>query len=556
MPQPTPYTPTTDFSQQEANNVSGRSTVSTAALDAEFANIDVTLDQVLVALALIQRDDGRLKDLSVEVHTLSPDVLNLMGGFNLRGLWAPSTAYAAKDIASNGAYTYVCKTPHTSGGSFDGQYWTQFGFTSGADAAQAAAAAQNSATNAANSAASAASNAALISGSVATATAAQSAASTSATNAAASASAASASATNAANSASASAASAASVGFTISSATSFQNKTLTAGDGNVVEATRGPGASQIAWRNKIINGGGQIQQRGPMPLSASANTSFCCDQITVQAAGGTGLSGNAGATTLASRSGYCFGAINCSWTSATMKIQTRINATATVSLNGKSATVSGRVYHTLGSARTCRVVVQKANSTNDFSGVTTLFTSSTFSASSDATTPFSYTFALGATDGATGLLVSVEDTTASTAVSKTFVGADFQLEEGTIATPFEVRPLGVELMLCQEYYEKSFPIGTAPAQNTGSTLGAASATGQVTNQRFGTHVQYKVTKWARPSLITLYSPNAASGNWSTNVTTPTAVVANDGEAGFYVAGTSNVTAGADYAIHWTAEAKL
>jgi len=111
-------------------------------------------------------------------------------------------------------------------------------------------------------------------------------------------------------------------------------------------------------------------------------------------------------------------------------------------------------------------------------------------------------------------------------------------------------------MLCQEYYEKSFPIGTAPAQNTGSTLGAASATGQVTNQRFGTHVQYKVTKWARPSLITLYSPNAASGNWSTNVTTPTAVVANDGEAGFYVAGTSNVPAGADYAIHWTAEAKL
>lgn len=239
-----------------------------------------------------------------------------------------------------------------------------------------------------------------------------------------------------------------------------------------------------------------------------------------------------------------------------MKIQTRINASETVSLNGRSATVSGGVYHNLGSTRTCRVVVQRANSTNDFSGVTTLFTSGTFSVPSGATTPFSYTFSLGATDGATGLLVSVEDTSASTAVSKTFVGADFQLEEGLISTPFEVRPFDVELILCQQYYEKSFPIGTAPAQNTGSTLGAASATGQVPNQRFGTHVQYKVRKWARPSLITLYSPNAASGNWSTNVTTPVAVVANDGETGFYVAGTTNVTNGEDYAIHWTAEAKL
>jgi hypothetical protein len=45
MAQPTPYTPTTDFSQQEANNASGRSTVNTAALDAELANIEQTLDQ-------------------------------------------------------------------------------------------------------------------------------------------------------------------------------------------------------------------------------------------------------------------------------------------------------------------------------------------------------------------------------------------------------------------------------------------------------------------------------------------------------------------------------
>ena len=108
MTQPTNYTPTTDFSQQESINASGRSTVNTSALDAEFANIETTLDQTVSNLSLIQRDDGRLKDVSVEIHTISPEVLNLIGGgYALRGLWAAATAYAVNDLCSNGAYTYV-----------------------------------------------------------------------------------------------------------------------------------------------------------------------------------------------------------------------------------------------------------------------------------------------------------------------------------------------------------------------------------------------------------------------------------------------------------------
>jgi len=37
-----------------------------------------------------------------------------------------------------------------------------------------------------------------------------------------------------------------------------------------------------------------------------------------------------------------------------------------------------------------------------------------------------------------------------------------QLEKGTTATPFEYRPIGTELALCQRYYEKSYALGTAP----------------------------------------------------------------------------------------------
>ena len=169
-----------------------------------------------------------------------------------------------------------------------------------------------------------------------------------------------------------------------------------------------------------------------------------------------------------------------------MKIQTRLEAAFVSLLSSKAITVSGKVYHDLGSTRTCQVVIQKANSSNNFSGVTTLGTSSTFSASSGSYTPFSYTLTLGASDAANGLLISVEDTAASTAVGKTFAVSDLQLEEGEIATPFEVRPYGLELSLCQRYYE----VMQAQVDTAQSGSSYVSATWF-----------YKVTKRTTPTVV-------------------------------------------------------
>jgi parallel beta-helix repeat protein len=201
MSQPTPYTPTTDFSQQEANNASGRSTVNTAALDAEFAAIDTTLDQTLANLQLLQRDDGRLRDTIVEIHTLDQGVLNLMGGWVLKGAWLTVTPYEVNDLVSSGEYTYVCKTAHTSGATFDSSYWTRFGFAGSADAAIAAAQASASASSAASSATISTAGANSSQTFSLAAAASASAASGSATTATTKAGEASASATNAANSA-------------------------------------------------------------------------------------------------------------------------------------------------------------------------------------------------------------------------------------------------------------------------------------------------------------------------------------------------------------------
>lgn len=111
------YTPQTDFSQDEANQVSGRSTVRTTNLDAEFANLQTSIASLIARLQAISRDDDALQDGIVTYESISAEVVTLLGsaGFNVRGVWLTTTAYAIGDMVSNGTGTYVCAEAHTSG---------------------------------------------------------------------------------------------------------------------------------------------------------------------------------------------------------------------------------------------------------------------------------------------------------------------------------------------------------------------------------------------------------------------------------------------------------
>lgn len=117
MAQPVSFTITVDFSNEEANGVSGRSTVRTAALDGLFTAIKSTLDQTLRNLALIQRDDGALVDGTVLIHTLSSEVRALLAStaWQVRGSWLTATDYAQGDIVLQGGIVYVAIEAHTSG---------------------------------------------------------------------------------------------------------------------------------------------------------------------------------------------------------------------------------------------------------------------------------------------------------------------------------------------------------------------------------------------------------------------------------------------------------
>lgn len=117
MTQPVKFTITVDFSDEESNSVAGRSTLRTAALDGLFAAIKVTCDQIIDNLALLQRDDGKILDGTVEIHTLSSEVLALLSStaWSVRGAWVTATEYEQGDLVLQNDIVYVCIEDHTSG---------------------------------------------------------------------------------------------------------------------------------------------------------------------------------------------------------------------------------------------------------------------------------------------------------------------------------------------------------------------------------------------------------------------------------------------------------
>ena len=153
MSHPNPYHPDTSFADAAINNVGGRSTIDATKLDKELSAASESINKTVDNIKMIQRDDGRLKDAAVEIHTLSREVLMLMGKYRLRGFWTPDSDFLVGDVASNDSFLYVCVIAHKSGLSFvEAPNWQRFGFAGSSDAAIAAAQAQGAANSAASSA--------------------------------------------------------------------------------------------------------------------------------------------------------------------------------------------------------------------------------------------------------------------------------------------------------------------------------------------------------------------------------------------------------------------
>jgi hypothetical protein len=126
--------------------------------------------------------------------------------------------------------------------------------------------------------------------------------------------------------------------------------------------------------------------------------------------------------------------------------------------------------------------------------------------------------------------------------------ANYQVEFGPVATPFEYRSIGEELVLCQRYYEKSYDIDIAPGSNI-ATNGRSAVYFSGTSDTAGnmiTHVSFNVLKRGTPT-ITFYRNNGT-------VTMTTTQHGNRGFCPYANVGGNNISA--SFNGSWTASAEI
>lgn len=144
--------------------------------------------------------------------------------------------------------------------------------------------------------------------------------------------------------------------------------------------------------------------------------------------------------------------------------------------------------------------------------------------------------------------------------SGTFDLANVQLEEGSVATPFEQRPLGLELQLCRRYYEQSLLSAATPgeSQNYECGMWPLAAGGSFP-------VRYTVPKRSIPTIIQTFAPTTGNGGQGTNGRVRDDSAGTDvNVTGVYGTGINGhifltaapASAGSRCLYHWTADAEL
>lgn len=179
-----------------------------------------------------------------------------------------------------------------------------------------------------------------------------------------------------------------------------------------------------------------------------------------------------------------------------------------------------------------------------------------------------YSFTATVPSNSTQLAVAVYWTPTGTA------GADdslyitgMQLERGNIATSFDVRPYGIELELCQRYYEKSFDVGTAPNHGVSAVYPFLSNIGSV-GCAGNTYllIPFKVNKRATGASLRFFDSSAShtqTENWvrvmgscsSGTATGPNPVMGMNATES-YITGYFQVGTAVPVVFEWTAESEL
>jgi hypothetical protein len=326
------------------------------------------------------------------------------------------------------------------------------------------------------------------------------------------------------------------------------NVTVSSAATPIPEAAGGTG-STVGWndfKNRIINGAMGIWQRGTSFTSGGSST-YTADRFF-----GNGSSGTISRSTDVP-AGFTYSFSNAASSTAYPGVDQRIESANIADCASQTITVSFYVKQTSGTASALNINLSYPNAVDNYSSSTTIVETNVVASMPSSWTRYSYTYTLPA-NVTNGLSVTLFVPSAS--ITATFLITGVQLEKGSTATSFDYRPYGTELFLCYRYFQKSFALGTAPANGLSEYGNSANTTSYATAVPY-IYVKYQVQLRATPSTVNFYNPR--SGGTAGQITNSasdgsgTALV-NSGEKGFMVQSASQ--AANNWYVHWDASSEL
>lgn len=335
--------------------------------------------------------------------------------------------------------------------------------------------------------------------------------------------------------------------------TNYQAATIAAEKRQLELPTAGP----MGWRNRVINGDFRVWQRGTN-INVTTDLQRTADRWNISYNGTLG-------TLVTAREALVFSLLPTIGGSPFMAFidrttvgsgntfldfSTQVEGVRTFA--GKTVTISAWWWLTSGQS----LIVKTEQFFGGGGGSSPVFNDSPTYTGSSSWQRLEWTVDIASIAGKT--IGSVGDDTLNVIFSLPpnntfqFYVTDVQIEEGIQATPFERRPLAVELAMCQRYFQKSYGPDVAPGfvSFVGANQSSQSGAATVTPIRFNQTMRINPT-------ITLYNPSTGgTGTWRSGGTTNVSATAGDiGQNGFSVNITGGTT-GATLAGHWTADAEV
>lgn len=258
------------------------------------------------------------------------------------------------------------------------------------------------------------------------------------------------------------------------------------------------GGQLAGLRNRIINGAMLVSQRA-VTATVTAGTAVptastgypCVDRFFVYSTGANVSVSQTGGTPANSQRITATGVASVT----AIGIGQRIESANSFDLSSKTCTLSAVLSNSL--LTTITWIASYANGTDVFGTIgtptKTQIATGTFTVTSTDTL---YSVNISVPSAATtGIEILF---TVGAQISGTFSVSNVQFEAGTIATPFERRPYGMELALCQRYYQKTYDDATAPA--TATRLGLVSTMSYSAAANYGGAFNFNAPMRAVPTF--------------------------------------------------------